>query len=95
MTDTIEREMTITHADFHRLLPKALGDSNYTVDNDIIKIKINTGRITIYLQPESSRSIGALVLPVTHIKFVFENFNDAAQKEFFSQFDLAYHKGGG
>lgn len=95
MTDTIEREMTITHADFHRLLPKALGNINFTVDNDRIEFKIDDGKVTIHLQPESTRSIGALVLPVTHIKFILENINDASRNEFFSQFDLAYHRGGG
>jgi len=95
MTDTIEREMTITHADFHRLLPKALGDKRYSVNNDKIEIKIHEGKVTIYLEPEKSRKIGALELPVTQIKFLFENICNSAQKEFFSRFDLAYHKGGG
>ena len=45
--------------------------------------------------PETSRKIGKLELPVTHIKFRFEDIEHDQVREFFDRFDIAYQKGGG
>lgn len=95
MVDTFEREMTITHADFFRLLPKALADYQYRISGTSIHIKIRTGSITIHLTPESARRIGNLELPVTHLSFRFKNISGDQLQEFFNRFDRAYQKGGG
>ena len=95
MINSITREMTITHADFFRLLPKALAEYQFRISGSSIHIKYQSGSVTIQLMPETSRKIGKLELPVTHIKFRFEDIEHDQVREFFDRFDIAYQKGGG
>ena len=91
----IHREMTLTHADFFRLLPKALEGIDYTVAGDTIRFRLNETQVTITLAPEAGSTIGALELPLTKIRFVFDGAGKEAIREFFERFDLAYRKSGG
>lgn len=95
MVNTIEREMTITHADFFRLLPKVLADYQYRISGQTIYIKYLSGNVTIQLKPETTRKIGNLELPVTHITFQFENIATDQMQIFFEKFNRSYQKGGG
>jgi hypothetical protein len=95
MTHTIKREMTITHADFFRILPKALKNIKYEVSENRVAITDTEKRLEIMLSPESSRSIGALRLPVTILEFCFEGYSAEQTEKFLRQFDMSFHKGGG
>jgi len=95
MTITIKREMTITHADFFRILPKALKNNQYEVSLNGVTIAETEKRLEIKLSPESSRSIGALKLPVTNLEFRFEGYTAEQTDIFMRQFDRSFHKGGG
>ena len=95
MVNTFEREMTITHDDFFRLLPKALADYQFRISGQAIHIKLQTGTVNIQLTSQTTRKIGKLELPVTHITFRFENIGQDQMQKFFDRFDLAYQKGGG
>ena len=92
---TIQREMTITHDDFFRLLPKALSGYSFEVSEQSIQVTMETGIINILLMQETTRKIGALELPITHITFNFENTSHEETQKFIEKFDLAYQKGGG
>ena len=95
MIITIRREMTITHADFFRLLPKALRNRNFTVSGERIVIDDPAGMVEISLSPEKIKQIAALSLPVTVIEFVFRGFLPDQVESFMTSFDLSYQKGGG
>ena len=94
-SEIIQREMTITHADFFRLLPKALVDCQYEISDLSIHIKFLSGSINIQLMPEITRKIAALELPVTCMTFYVENITQDQMQDFLDRFYLAYQKGGG
>ena len=91
----VQREMTITHADFFRLLPKALSSYRFKISDQSIQVTMKTGVVNIQLDQEIIRKIGALELPITHMTFYFENTTKKATRNFFEKFDMAYLKGGG
>ena len=43
MTETLKREMTISHSDFFRLLPKALKSYSYQQYENVITISMHKG----------------------------------------------------
>lgn len=87
--------MTITHADFFRLLPKALASYKFEISDRSIQVTMETGIVNIRLMREATRKIGALELPITHMTFYFENTSHNETQKFFEKFNLAYRKGGG
>lgn len=107
MDQTFEREMTISHSDFFRILPKALQSHNYQQsDNEIIISISNTeqdtcetpdtqGEIRILLSEEGRLEIASLSLPSTNVTFQLKNVAEKTKKEFFHHFDRAYQRGGG
>lgn len=98
MTETLEREMTISHSDFFRTLPKALGKLRYQRQNNIITVYLddgNEGEIIISLSKERIRKIASLNLPVTDVTLRLENITEKKKIEFFKHFDRSYHRGGG
>jgi hypothetical protein len=90
-----EREMTITHKDFLRLLPKAISGLDYQRNGDQIEIDDAGRSVRINLSKESSRKIASLALPLTNVRIELKNFSQSELTKFMSRFDLAYQKGGG
>ena len=95
MTEIFEREMTITHRDFFRILPKALKSYLYQQHENVINVTLEEGEIAITLSEEGVRQIASLSLPVTNVTFQMKNVAKTTTKEFFKQFDQAYQRGGG
>jgi len=95
MTEIFEREMTISHNDFFRILPKAIGSHQFQQANNVITVSLSEGEICISLSKERVRHIGSLALPVTHVTFQIKNVAENTKKEFFKHFDRAFHRGGG
>lgn len=95
MEGAIIREMTITHDDFFRLLPRALKNRPFETNGENILVTLENGSLKITLAPQTGRTIGALTLPITRIAFEFENCSAEERRQFFEGFDLAYQKGGG
>lgn len=93
--------MTITQADFIRLLPKAIKPYTYQQKNSAIHITVlnsqqqPAGQIIITLGKQQTRTIGSLKLPVMQITFHIVEMIQQTQQTFFKQFDNAYHRGGG
>ncbi len=87
--------MTITREDFFRILPKALSEFQFEVNGNKVLCHIDNGRVEIDLTMGENRKIGALELPVMHVKFILNNISDEMRAKFFSKFDFAYQKGGG
>ena len=95
MEHTFEREMTISHDDFFRILPKAVGSHQFQQANNVITISLSGGEIRIILSKERYRQIASLSLPVTDVTFQVKNVAENTKNEFFRQFDRAFHRGGG
>ena len=91
----LTREMSITHKDFFRLLPRAVNGVPVTRRDNQAHIATEAGRVKITLAPESIRKLGLMEFPVTGITIEFNGFSAAEQAAFLSRFDLAYQKGGG
>ncbi len=95
MTEIFEREMTITHRDFFRILPKALKSYLYQQHENVISVTLDEGEIVIILAEERLRQIASLTLPITNVTFQIKNVVKKSKKGFFKQFDQAYQRGGG
>jgi len=87
--------MTITHADFFRLLPGVCENCCITRARKLIQSSLGSGTIEILLAPECSRMLGSLELPVTEITFCFDNVSDQDRESFLERFHRVYQKGGG
>ncbi|GEM_PF-1109405 len=104
-----EWEMSISHEDFYRLLPKALKNVDYEVMypdadlsqplQDYSEAQINghyaSGNIQIIPGSEHKRKIASLELPVLHLIFIFTDISSKDITQFFADFGRAYQRGGG
>ena len=91
----LTREMSITHREFFRLLPRAVDNAPISRQNGRVIVDANEGRVAIFLAAETLRKLAMLELPVTEITLEFTDFTDAARVAFLARFDLAFQKGGG
>ncbi len=95
MDQPLTREMSISHEDFFRLLPRALGDMPFSRRGSRIEARSGKRRVCIEAGPESRRRLGSLELPVTRVRISLSGFLPAEQAAFLARFDLAYRRGGG
>lgn len=95
MIDKSVREMSITHEDFFRLLPKAIANRPYKRYGNTVVIEEQDRKITISLSEQSSRKIASLVLPLTTVTLQVEGYPEPDLSSFLDRFFLAYQKGGG
>lgn len=97
--ETIElhREMSITHADFRRLLPAAAQGFALAGDGPGFTLSAPDGgrSLAIELGPEQQRRLGALSLPLTAVTLRFDGFDPTSYAAFLKRFDLAFQRGGG
>ena len=91
----LTREMSITHRDFFRLLPRAVNGAPVTRRGNQADIATGAGQVRITLAPESVRKLGLMEFPVTQITIEFNGFSQTQQAAFLARFDLAYQRGGG
>jgi hypothetical protein len=94
-TLVFNREMSITHAEFLRILPSAVGPQPVSRKNNAVRIAEGEREILIRLSQQRERAIGALRLPVTDIELRLSGYTEAEAKTFMARFDLHYRKGGG
>ncbi len=92
---SLTREMSITHKEFFRLLPKAVESAPVSHRDDAVVITTRTGRVRVTLAPETTRKLAMLEFPVTEITLEFTGFTAAARQAFLARFNLAFQKGGG
>lgn len=91
----LQREMSISHEDFFRLLPGALGDMPFTRRGSRIEAGSGSRRVDIEVEPESRRRLVSLELPVTRVSISLSGFEPAEETAFLARFDLTYQRGGG
>lgn len=87
-------QMGITHADFFRLLPRAMGDNAYEVDGRVVRAALPSGTVTITLGEERERRFTAIVaMPYTDIEFDYDGVPEEARAAFERYFDLRFMRG--
>lgn len=91
----VDKEMGYTHADFLRLLPKAVGGAAIRIDGRTIRVGDGDRWLRIDLSEESVRRLGHFRLPVTHVRLTFAGYSDAERAAALERFWRAYQKGGG
>lgn len=89
------REMGLTHNDFWRLLPRAMGAHNYQIEGDSVLAEVNDGRLEITLGPPLERRIALMCIPYSKVSFSFSDVTEQQQQAFKAHFDLHFQRGGG
>ena len=93
----LNREMGISHSEFHRLLPAAVPGFQISGDGVEVRAERTAGGqlLEISLGVERQRRLGMLALPVTDVRLRFSGFEAQELQRFIKRFDLAYQRGGG
>ena len=89
------REMGLTHGDFWRLLPRAMGEYPYTRQDDSVVGTVHEGTVQIDLGVPQERRIALLRIPFSEVSFHFKGVSEAQQQAFKQYFDLRFQRGGG
>lgn len=87
--------MGLTHADFFRLLPSAMGDHPYRIEGNTVIGTIHDGTVEIQLGAQQERRIALMVIPFADVSFRFRGVTEQQQQAFKSYFDLRFQRGGG
>ena len=95
MSSHLIREMSITHNEFFRLLPRAVNNAALARQGNQVDITTATGLVKITLSPETVRKLAIMEFPVTEVTIEFNGFSASERAAFLARFDLAYQKGGG
>ena len=88
-------EMGLSHAEFFRTLPSAMGGIPYQIDNRCVLAEQGEKRLRIELGPELQRRIALLSVPYTEVSFSFEGYEQDAIDAFMDYFMSRYQRGGG
>jgi len=89
------REMGLTHDDFWRLLPRAMGEHAYTRDGNKVNAVVHEGTVDIEIGSPEVRRIALLAIPYSEVSFVFSGVSAEQQQAFKAHFDLHFQRGGG
>lgn len=92
---TLSREMGLTHAEFFRTLPSAMGATSYRVDGDRVFAEDNNRRLIIRLDAQQERRIALLHIPYTWVHFDFEGYQPQEIDAFMAYFESRFQRGGG
>lgn len=88
-------DMAVTHADFLRLVPSAMGDHPHRIEGMTVYGEINNGTVEINVGEQQERRIALMRIPHAFVKFHFRGVTQAEQAAFKAYFDLRFQRGGG
>ena len=88
-------EMTISRAEFLRLLPAAVAGATYEVTDSEITHGDSRRGWRIRLDPMADLAHGRIRLPRHRVAFAFNGFAAREVEAFFRRFDLYFARGGG
>ncbi len=91
----IEKEMALTHRDFFRTLPRALGTDDYRKSGQKVVLENGERSLEISLGPERERRIAQLAVPVTDVTLTFRGYAKAERDAALRLFERMFQKGGG
>lgn len=87
--------MAISHAEFFRTLPAAMGKTPHSIEGNTVTATWSGGTVKIILSPEGTRSFGPIPLPVTGVEIMFRGLSEEKARDFIARFDNYYRRGGG
>lgn len=93
--EQFSKEMGVTHKDFYRLLPRAMGDTRYEINGTTVVASVADGALTIDLGEEQVRRIALMAIPYAKVSFNFVGVDADARTLFMRHFDLSFQRGGG
>ena len=94
-TKVIEKEMGMTHSDFFRTIPRALGSEDYTRSANGVVMETDGRRLEIVVGLEGERRIALMVIPRTQVTMTFSGYDETEIKAAVKRFDMMFKKGGG
>ena len=93
---THRAEMGFSHRELLNGLPAAVAPFSIEKRSNLVyQFDHEKRRVLLTLQPESSRRIHALCIPVTEVELKFFGFSRADFDEFMHRYKRYLHKGGG
>lgn len=87
--------MGITHAEFWRLLPRALDSDAFVRSGTRASFDVDGGKFEVSLDAESIRQIALMKIATTPVTLTFTNITDEKREALLLRFDRAYQRGGG
>ncbi len=87
--------MTVTRADFLRLLPAAVGGVAFAEEHDGFLHREPQRTWRIAFEPLPELRIGLIRLERHRVGFTFEGYNEAEIEAFLARFEQYFRKGGG
>lgn len=88
-------DMGLTHADFYRLVPAAMGENPFQIKGNTVYGEVNQGTVEITLGAQQERRIALMRIPHALVSFHFRGVTEAEQAVFKAYFDLRFQRGGG
>ena len=91
----VEKEMGLTHKDFHRALPLAFAGKAFQTSGHRVVLADGCKRLEITIGPERERRIANLRIPATDVRLAFHGYDDDEVAAALKLFDRTFQKGGG
>jgi hypothetical protein len=88
-------EMSISRADFLRLLPRALGGAHFRENGNSFLYAEGERTWLLTLHPLQALDLGALRLERYKVEWVFSGFTEAEIHASVARFELHFRRGGG
>ncbi len=93
--ESFSKEMGVTHNDFYRLLPRAMGETPYEISGANVNGTLGEGTVSIHLGEPQVRKIALLAIPFAKVSFEFKGVAEEVRSQFMHHFDLHFQRGGG
>lgn len=87
--------MGLTHSEFFRTLPAAMGELPYTVIDHQVQAHQDGKQLSIRLDPQQERRIALLRIPYTWVHFEFNDYSQSEIDQFMDYFNSRFQRGGG
>jgi len=92
---SIDKEMALTHADFFRIIARALGTGDFDKKPDGVVLEDGDRRLEVSLGPERSRRIAMMEIPACDVTLVFSGYGEEERAAALDLFWRMFQKGGG
>lgn len=99
-TDTIRdtRDMALTHKDFFRILPRAMGDVEYRIEGSVVTGELGaagSGSLKIEIGSQQLRKIALMEVPWCRVEFTAVGVAQSDFDAFARNFHRHFQRGGG
>ncbi|MCG8510223.1 MAG: hypothetical protein MI741_13425 [Rhodospirillales bacterium] len=92
---TIDKEMGITHAEFFRVMGRALENRNHRFSKSGVSIRGVGKSLEITLSEERERRIALMTIPATDVRLEFDGYSQEEIDATVTWFDRWFQRGGG